>query len=300
MNVLECFETGAFNELIRYSFNEVRSAFNLNRYFVLAEQGGQFIHEASQVKSWYTTELDKIEEYAYGEYTANVNSGNTVPEYATPQYKIKTIEVQTKRKLIKLIMKYFNKDLFQYNKTQIYGHGIFKEEAVETPHEMLVALNVNKSKIYSLLSILGYYQRNYGYFLSRADFLSICYNYSNQVYIINRSLGMEYRFVNVFLASGRIKPPKKRKTDGSVDSNIDNVVSEQYQSTKFIDIDKISLLMLIQPYLKNNTQEISTIIEIMMKNFRKYRGMDAWKKTMAEVRAFILECEAKGIMKRLL
>ena len=58
--------------------------------------------------------------------------------------------------------------------------------------------------------------------------------------------------------------------------------------------------MLIQPYLKNNTQEICKIIEIMMKNFRRYRGMDAWEKTMEEVRAFIFECEAKGIMKRLL
>ena len=58
--------------------------------------------------------------------------------------------------------------------------------------------------------------------------------------------------------------------------------------------------MLIQPYFKNNTQDICKIIEIMMKNFRKYRGMDAWEKTMEEVRAFIFECEVKGIMKRLL
>jgi hypothetical protein len=58
--------------------------------------------------------------------------------------------------------------------------------------------------------------------------------------------------------------------------------------------------MLIQPYLKNNTQEICKIIEIMMKNFRKYRGMVAWEKTMEEVRSFIADCEAKGIMKRLL
>jgi hypothetical protein len=111
---------------------------------------------------------------------------------------------------------------------------------------------------------------------------------------------MEYRFVNIFLSSSRIKPPKKRKTEGTVDSNIDNALSEQFQSTKFIDVDKISLLMLIQPYLKNNTQEICKIIEIMMKNFRKYRGMVAWEKTMEEVRSFIADCEAKGIMKRLL
>lgn len=300
MNILECFETGAFNELIRFSFDEVRAAFNLNRYFVLDEHGCQFVQEASQVKSWYTEELDKIEEYALGEYTSKINSGADIPDFEMPQFKVKAVETQVKRKLIKLITKYFNHDLFQSNKSAIYGDELFKEETVEAPHELLIALNVNKSKIYSLLSILGYYQRNYGYFLSRTDFLTICYDYSRQVYVINKNLGMEYRFVNIFLASGRIKPPKKRKLGGSVDSNIDNVLSEQYQSTKFIDVDKISLLMLIQPYLKNNTHEICKIIEIMMRNFKKYKGMDAWEKTMEEVRAFIADCEAKGIMKRLL
>ena len=298
--MLKYFETGAFNELIRFSFDEVRAAFNLNKYFVLAEQGDQFVYDATQVKNWYTEELNKVEQYAQGEYTTNINSGIEVPEYDAPQFKTKAVETQTKRKLIQLIAKYFNDDLFQRNKALIYEDEHFKEEALETLHELLIALNVNKSKLYSLLSILGYYQRNKGYFLSRADFLAICYNYSNQVYAINKSLGMEYRFVNIFLASGRIKPPKMRKTDGSVDAHIDNAVSELYQSTKFIDIDKISLLLLIQPYLKNNTQEICKIIEIMMKNFRKHRGMDAWEKTMAEVRALISDCEAKGIMKRLL
>jgi hypothetical protein len=260
----------------------------------------RFVCEATQVKTRYTEELNKVEQYAQGEYTVKINSGDAVPEFETPQFKVKAVETQTKRQLIKLIAEYFNRDLFQSNKTFLYGHELFKEETVEAPHELLIALNVNKTKIYSLLSILGYYQRNYGYFLSRTDFLAICYDYSHQVHIINKNLGMEYRFVNIFLSSSRIKPPKKRKTEGTVDSNIDNALSEQFQSTKFIDVDKISLLMLIQPYLKNNTQEICKIIEIMMKNFRKYRGMVAWEKTMEEVRAFIADCEAKGIMKRLL
>jgi hypothetical protein len=300
MNILECFETGAFNELIRFSFEEVRAAFNLNGYFVSSEQMDRFVCEATQVKTRYTEELNKVEQYAQGEYTVKINSGDAVPEFETPQFKVKAVETQTKRQLIKLIAEYFNRDLFQSNKTFLYGHELFKEETVEAPHELLIALNVNKTKIYSLLSILGYYQRNYGYFLSRTDFLAICYDYSHQVHIINKNLGMEYRFVNIFLSSSRIKPPKKRKTEGTVDSNIDNALSEQFQSTKFIDVDKISLLMLIQPYLKNNTQEICKIIEIMMKNFRKYRGMVAWEKTMEEVRSFIADCEAKGIMKRLL
>lgn len=299
MNILECFETRAFNELIRFSFEEVRAAFNLNGYFVSDEKMDQFVCEAKQVKDWYTEELNKVEQYVQGEYTIKINSGDEVPEFETPQFKVKAVETQTKRRLIKLIAEYFDYDLFQNHKALLYGHELFKEEAVEAPHELLIALNVNKSKIYSLLSILGYYQRNYGYFLSRTDFLAICYDYSHQVHAINKNLGMEYRFVNIFLASGRIKPPKRRKIEGTVDFNIDNVVSEQYQSTKFIDVDKISLLMLIQPYLKNNTQEICKIIEIMMKNFKKYKGPMAWEKTMEEVRSFIAECEIKGIMKEL-
>lgn len=300
MNIKECFETESFNEMIQFSFDEVRAAFNLNKYFVLDENGEEFISEATKVKNWYNEELSRIESYSQGEYASNINLGIEIPNYDTPQFKVKAVETQAKRKLIQLITKYYNQELFQINKPFIYGNECFQEEPVETLHEMLVALNVNKSKLYSLLSILGYYQRNYGYFLSRADFLSICYDYSNQVYVINKRLGMEYRFVNIFLSSGRIKPPKKSKSSRSVDSNIDNVISEQYQSTKFIDIDKISLLMLVQPYLKNNTQEVCKIIEIMMRNFKKYRGMDAWERTMAEVRTFIAECEAKGIMKRLL
>ena len=125
--------------------------FNLNKYFVLDSQGGQFIQEASEVKNWYLDELDKIEKYAQEEYTTNINLGIVVSEFEEPQYKINSIEIQTKRKLIGLIRKYFNKELFQFNKPYIREFDVFKEEAVETPHEMLVALNVNKNRIYSLI-----------------------------------------------------------------------------------------------------------------------------------------------------
>ena len=228
-----------------------------------------------------------------------VNSGVDLFESDSPAYKIQTIEVQTKRKLIGLIRKYFNKELFQFNKPYIREFDVFKEEAVETPHEMLVALNVNKNRIYSLLSILGFYQRHCGYFLSRFDFLKLCYDYSNQVYQMNKSLGMEYRFVNIFIGSCRIKPSRVKKVEDT-DEEIDIEV-EKYQSDKFIDIDKISLTMLIYPYLKNNTKEIHKIIEIMSRNFKKYKKDSSlgWSKTMEEVNTFIHECESKGIMKRL-
>ena len=298
--ILEYLEVGAFNELSRFSFEEVRAVFNLNKYLVLYEQGEQFIHDGLQVKNWYIEELDKIEKYAQGEYSDKVNVGVEIPEYDTPKYKTTQVENQTKRQLIRLIIKYFNKELFQMNKSLIYQQALVKEETIETPHEMLIALNVNKNRIYSLLSLIGFYQRHYQFFLSRADFINICYDYSHQVYQINKNLGMEFRFVNIFLGSQRIKPPKKTKVDGNVDTNIDNYISEQFQSNKFIDADKISLLMLIQPYLRHNTQEILKIIEIMTKNFKKYRGANAWKKTMDEVNVFIVDCDTRGIMKRFL
>ena len=113
MNKLECFETGAFNELINCSFEDVREAFNLNQYFVLDNQSDQFCQDASQVKNWYLEELNKVEEYAQGEYVQKVNSGIDLFESDSPAFKIQTIEVQTKRKLIGLIRKYFNKEVFQ-------------------------------------------------------------------------------------------------------------------------------------------------------------------------------------------
>ena len=297
MSILEHLEKETLNELINYSFTEVREVFNLNRFFVSDAQGDQFINEAVQIKQWYVDELDKIERYTTGEYTDNINAGIDVPEFEEPKHKINNVEVQTKRKLIRLIAKYFNKDLFEYHKREIYGTASFKETGIETPHEMLVSLNVNKNRIYSLLSILGYYQRRYGYFLSQADFLKICYEYSNQVYFINKSLGMRYRFVNIFLSGSRIKPPSVKKA--SEDPTIQYYEDKQYQNKKFIDVDKISLLMLVQPYLNNNTREINKIIEIMAKHLNKKKDPSAWEKVWNEVAEFIQECEMKGIMKRL-
>ena len=112
-------------------------------------------------------------------------------------------------------------------------------------------------------------------------------------------MARKYRFVNIFISSSRIKPARKEKSDNNMYTDITTLNLEQFQSNKFIDIDKISLLMLIQPYLKHNTQEINKIIQIMMNNFNKYNGKNSWERTMDEVNEFIAECAAKGIMKRL-
>lgn len=289
MIIWECFETESFNELVTFTFDEVRLAFTRCAYYVSQSDAPQLINESNEIKKWYREELEKIEKYTKEEYTNNVNMGIDIPEYDEPEFMVRDVELKTKAKLIRLISKYFNRDVFQRYKTELYGLKDFKEETLETPHELWVMLNVHKDHIYSILSIIGYYQRHWGYFLSSSDFYKICYDYSHQVYCINKNLGMKYRFVNIFLGKHRIKSSKSKKSDD---------VDPSYQNNKFIDVDKISILMLLQPYLKHNTQEIKTIIEIMMKNLRGRHGGLAWDETIKEVDAFISKCEAKGIMKR--
>lgn len=289
MKLSDCFVMEAFNELINFPFEDVRAAFNQFEYYVAIGKEESFIKEVVQVKNWHSEELKKIEKYTQEEYTDLVNSGEDIPEFDEPSFMIRDLEIQAQSKLIEIIRKYFDRDVFEKNKTSFFKHEVFQEQSVETPHELWVSLNVHKDHIYSILSILGYYQRHRGYFLSQSDFYKICYEYSSQVHYINRNLGMKYRFVNIFISSQRIK--SSSKSDGEVD--------ESYQSSKFIDVDKLSLIGLLQPYLKHNTNEIKQIIDIMMRNLRGRHGGLAWDSALEEVNNFIFECESKGIMKRL-
>ena len=217
----------------------------------------------------------RIEKYTKEEYTELVNSGVEIPEFDEPAFMAQDLEIQIQSQLIGLIRKYFDKDEFAQHRSELYGRGIFKEESIETPHELWVSLNVHKNHTYSLLSMLGYYQRHYRYFLSSTDYFRIREDYSRQVYRMNKNLGLEYGFVDIFLSDKRL-------------------------DKKYIDIDKLSLIGLLQPYLKHNTHEINRMIEIMMKNLRGgYGGPEAWANAKEEVNQFIVECEAKGIMKRL-
>lgn len=289
MKFSDCFVMEAFNELINFSFEEVRAAFNQFEYYVSLGKEEAFVSESIQVKNWYSEELKKIEKYTQEEYTDLVNSGEDIPEFDEPSFMIRDLEIQAQSKLIEIIRKYFDRDVFEKNKTSFFKHEVFQEQSVETPHELWISLNVHKDHIYSILSILGYYQRHKGYFLSQSDFYKICYEYSSQVHYINTNLGMKYRFVNIFISSQRIKTSSKG----------DEEVDESYQSSKFIDVDKLSLIGLLQPYLKHNTNEIKQIIDIMMRNLRGRHGGLAWDSALEEVNNFISECESKGIMKRL-
>ena len=173
MKLSDCFVMGAFNELINFPFEDVRAAFNQFEYYVAMGKEESFIKEVVQVKNWYSEELKKIEKYTQEEYTDLVNSGEGIPEYDEPSFMIKEVEIQIKSQLIEVISKYFDRDVFEKNKILFFKHEVFKEQSVETPHELWVSLNVHKDHIYSILSILGYYQRHKGYFLSQSDFYKI-------------------------------------------------------------------------------------------------------------------------------
>ena len=275
MKLLECLENEAFNELSNFSFGEVRNLFNWYAYYVPTSKAESFVREASAVKNNYEEELDRIEKYTKEEYTDLVNAGVDIPECDEPSFMVEDLETQIQSQLEGLIRKYFDKNIFESNRSELYGQAAFKEETIETPHELWVSLNVHKKHTYSLLSMLGYYQRHYRYFLSSSDYFKICEDYSRQVYRMNKKLGLEFNFINIFLSDKRL-------------------------DEKYIDIDKLSLIGLLQPYLKHNTREINKIIEIMMKNLRGgYGGPEAWDSAKKEVNQFIVECETKGIMKRL-
>ena len=68
MKLLECLENEAFNELINFSFGEVRNLLNQFIYYVSFDKEEDFISEASAVKTKYEEELARIEKYSKEEY----------------------------------------------------------------------------------------------------------------------------------------------------------------------------------------------------------------------------------------
>ena len=125
-----------FNELINFSFEEVRAVFNQFEYYASLGKEESFVNESIQVKNWYSEELKKIEKYTQEEYTDLVNFGEDIPEFDEPSFMIRDLEIQSQSKLIEIIRKYFDRDVFEKNKTSFFKHEVFQEQSVETPHEL--------------------------------------------------------------------------------------------------------------------------------------------------------------------
>ena len=67
MKISDCFVMEAFNELINFSFEEVRTAFNQFECYVSLGKEEAFVSESIQVKNWYSEQLKKIEKYTQEE-----------------------------------------------------------------------------------------------------------------------------------------------------------------------------------------------------------------------------------------
>ena len=74
MKLLECLENEAFNELINFSFEEVRTLFNWYAYYVPTSKAEPFVSEAIAAKIKYEEELEGIEKYAKEEYSTWMTS----------------------------------------------------------------------------------------------------------------------------------------------------------------------------------------------------------------------------------
>ena len=60
MKLLECLENEAFNELINFSFEEVKTLFNWYAYYVPTSKAEPFVSEASAVKIKYEEDIETL------------------------------------------------------------------------------------------------------------------------------------------------------------------------------------------------------------------------------------------------
>ena len=88
MKLLECLENGAFNELITFSFEEVKWMFDQHIYFVPNDKEIKVVDEAATIEKWYKEGLERINKYEE-EYSIKINQGEEVPEFKTPQYMVR-------------------------------------------------------------------------------------------------------------------------------------------------------------------------------------------------------------------
>lgn len=272
MNMLFILENKMFNELVNCEYNELQKLFSYGKCFFSEEKFDEIRSKIAVINKLYEDEMNKIEDYEKGEYLKNIETYGEVCFDEEPSYMIGVLETKIKHKVINIIETYFDEDVFKLNKSKIVE---FKDETIvkETNLGQLdTILSRIRKRLYSFLSIIGYYQRKKNYFLTKSAVYNICSKYSKEVYIMNKGLGKKELYHNIFGEWGRISP-------------------------EYIDVDKVSLHNLILPYLRTNINELIEIIKIMLEGFKKYYGNEAWDYIKNEVEKYIKSCEEKGVMK---
>ena len=269
MDIWFIVENQMFSELSNYSFEEVRYVFNSAGFYVPEDKQSELISKAQVVKDDYLKKLNEIETYEKTVY-CNVVDKQKVPFEKDPTFMMGTLETEIKDKLINLIEEYFDEKTFERNKDLINKED--KKVVEEDPYLLSVFLTTIRKRFYSFLTLVGYYQRHKNYFISKTDMYQINKEYSKAVYIMNKGLGKEYEYHNIFVSWGRL-------------------------DDKYLDVDKISLESLVCKYLKINTNELIEITKIMLKCFSMSFGNDAWDLIKDETGKYIKECEKNRLMK---
>lgn len=275
MDIIEVLDTQVFYELVNFDFDEVREVFNLYDFYVSDQDGNKFIAEATQIKADYLEELKGIDAYKTGEYCKIVETRRPGFE-EEPAYMEEVLRSKTRDLLIGLIEKYFDEPTYQRYR-HLLVKGISAKKDTESPVELGLNLLIEKRFIHAFLSTIGYWQRHKSYFLSNRGFWEICKKYSSEVLRINPELkDKDVEFFNIFLGNCRI------------------------DSDKYIDIDEISYIRLITPYLQTNTAQLAEIVKIITKCFRQYGAVDRWLNAQEEIDNYIAKCESEGLMKKAL
>lgn len=271
MDIIEILDSQEFYELVNYDFYEVREVFNLNKYYVSDKDENEFVVEATQIKTDYTEELKRIDDYKKGEYCKLVETRRPGFE-EEPAYLEEVLRAKTRDLLIGLIEKYFDEATYQIHRHELINDVNAKKDN-EKPVELGLNLLIEKRFIHAFLSTIGYWQRHRSYFLSNRAFWEICNKYSKEVLKINPGLKDEgSEFFNIFLRDCRI------------------------DSDKYIDIDQISYIKLITPYLQTNTEQLIEIVKIITECFRQRGEGNRWINAMQEVDVYIATCEKEGLM----
>lgn len=273
MDIWFMLENEMFNELVSFSFEEIRSVINKAKYYVVKKNEEEFIGKAMDIKDGYVNELTKIEVYEKEVYNKKVDSHIKVRYEEDPTYLVGNLESKIRDQLIDLIEEYFDKETFLKYKDEIIKEEV--KEVEEDPYLLSVFVGTLRRQFYGFLSIIGYQQRHHNYFIRRSDIGKICRAYSAEVNYINKGLGKDQQeYHNIFGSWGRLGP-------------------------NYIDVDKISLISFVLKHLNTNTNEMIEITKIMMKGFKHGSGDDAWDWILEESNKYVIQCAQKGLMKEL-
>ena len=273
MTIIDILDNQNFSELVNFDFEEVRAVFNLYGYYVSAAKSREaFLTEAKQAKAEYSERLQEIDRYKKGEYCKIAES--RCPDFdEEPAYMEHCLRAETRDRLKDLIEKYFDEATYkEYRATLV--KGIATEQRTENPAGLKLELTVEKGFIHAFLSTIGYWQRHAGYFLSNRAFWEICTKYTSEVLKMNPEFQSEDKkcFFNIFLGAYRL------------------------DSDKYIDIDTISYIKLIEPYLQTNTEQLTEIVNIIASSFRQRGESERWGLAMDRIDDYIEKCTREGVM----